>query len=112
MVKFDKVERLLTKLGKTKVDLIKELAELNDWIEKTDHANLEGISLKRMFYVKQDIENRIEDVNAHAEYLGCKLSESDVMKIVERFLGKYDCTIDEDTQITYLIENFMKRKRN
>ena len=110
MVKIDKVEYLLTKFGKTKADLIKELSELNKYIEEKEHGDLKFFTLQRMFNCKQEDENRIQDVKCRAEHLGYELSEEEIKIIVYRFLNKFDCTIDEDTQIEYQIERFVREK--
>ncbi|HAU84614.1 MAG TPA: hypothetical protein DCW90_03625 [Lachnospiraceae bacterium] len=102
-----RIEELLSKLGKTKEDLARELENLNQYIESQDHGYLDQLSLERMFSVKQDFENKMEDARCHAEYLGYQLSDDELARIVRRFEAKYDCDIDENSQWDILINIYV-----
>ena len=101
---------LLNKLGKTKEDLVMSLNNLQQYVEAQEHGDLKYISLQRMFFLKEEFENHIEDVKTHADYLGYDISDDDAKEIIWAFERKYDSSIDENTQWDYVIEQFVKRR--
>lgn len=104
------LDELLNKLGKTKEDLVMSLNNLQQYVESQEHGELKYVSLQRMFFLKEDFENHIEDVKTHADYLGCDISDEEAKEIIWAFEQKYDSNIDENTQWDYVIEQFVKRR--
>lgn len=104
------LDELLNKLGKTKEDLAMSLNKLQQYIESQEHGDLKDISLQRMFFLKEEFENHIEDVKTHADYLGHDISDDEAKEIIKVFERKYDSNIDENTQWDYMIEQFVKRR--
>ena len=101
---------LLNKLGKTKEDLVMSLNNLQKYIESQEHGDLKYVSLQRMFFLKEEFENHIDDVKTHANYLGFDISDEEAKEIILAFERKYDSNIDENTQWDYVIEQFVKRR--
>lgn len=104
------LDGLLIKLGKTKEDLVMSLNDLQQYVESQEHGDLKCISLQRMFYLKEEFKNHIEDVKTHADLLGYDISDEEAKEIIWVFGRKYDCNIDENTQWDYVIEQFVKRR--
>lgn len=104
------LDELLNKLGKTKEDLIMSLNNLLQYVELQEHGDLKYISLQRMFFLKEDFENHIEDAKAHADQLGYDISDKEAKEIIWAFEIKYDSNIDENTQWDCAIEQFVKRR--
>ena len=104
------LDELLIKLGKTKEDLVMSLNNLQQYVESQEHGDLKYISLQRMFFLKEEFENHIEDAKAHADNLGYDISDEEAKEIIEVFERKYDSNIDENTQWEYVIEQFVKRR--
>lgn len=104
------LDELLNKLGKTKEDLVISLNNLQQYAESQEHGDLKYVSLQRMFFLKEDFENHIEDVKIHADYLGYDISDDDAKEIIRTFEVKYDSNIDENTQWDCAIEQFVKRR--
>lgn len=104
------LDELLNKLGKTKEDLVMSLNNLQKYIESQEHGNLKYVSLQRMFFLKEDFENHIDDVKTHADCLGYNVSDEEAKEIIWAFERKYDSNIDENTQWDYMIEQFVKRR--
>ena len=106
-----RIEELLGQFGKTKEDLVRGLEELNEYVKSQDHGYLDQLSLERMFSIKQDFENKMEDARCHAEYLGYQLSDNELAGIVRRFEAKYDCDIDENSQWDILINTYVNTNK-
>lgn len=104
------LDELLNKLGKTKEDLVISLNNLQQYAESQEHGDLKYVSLQRMFFLKEDFENHIDDVKTHADYLGHDISDDEVKEIIKMFEQKYDSNIDENTQWDCAIEQFVKRR--
>lgn len=104
------LDELLNKLGKTKEDLVMSLNKLQQYIESQEHGDLKYVSLQRMFFLKEDFENHIEDVKTHADYLGYDISDDEAKEITWAFEQENDSNIDENTQWDYVIEQFVKRR--
>lgn len=104
------LDELLNKLGKTKEDLVMSLNNLQQYVESQEHGDLKYISLQRMFFLKEDFENHIEDVKTHADYLGYDISDDEAKEIVRAFELENDSNIDENTQLDYVIWQFVKRR--
>ena len=104
------LDELLNKLGKTKEDLVMSLNNLQQYVESQEHGNLDLLSLQRMFFLKEKFENHIEDVKTHADCLGHDISDDEVKEIVRAFELENDSNIDENTQLDYVIWQFIKRR--
>lgn len=104
------LDELLNKLGKTKEDLVMSLNNLQQYVESQEHGDLKYVSLQRMFFLKEDFENHIEDVKTHADYLGYDISDDEAKEIIWAFEQKYDSNIDENTHWDCAIEQFVKRR--
>ena len=104
------LDELLNKFGKTKEDLVMSLNNLQQHVEVQEHGDLKYISLQRMFFLKEEFENRIEDVKTHADYLGHDISDDEAKEIIEVFKRNNDSNIDENTQLDCAIEQFVKRR--
>lgn len=104
------LDELLNKLGKTKEDLVMSLNNLQQYVESQEHGDLKYISLQRMFFLREEFENHIDDVKTHADLLGYDISDEEAKEIIGMFERKYDCNIDENTQWEYVIEKFVKRR--
>lgn len=104
------LDELLNKLGNTKEDLVMSLNNLQKYIESQEHGDLKYISLQRMFFLKEEFENHIEDVKTHADNLCFDISDEEAKEIILAFQRKYDSSIDENTQWDYAIEQFVKRR--
>ena len=104
------LDELLNKLGKTKEDLVMSLNNLQQYVEPQEHGDIKYVSLQRMFFLKEEFENHIEDVKTHADYIGHDISDDEAKEIIKVFERKYDSNIDENTQWDYMIEQFVKRR--
>ena len=104
------LDELLNKLGKTKEDLVMSLNNLQQYVESQEHGDLKYISLQRMFFLKEEFENHIEDVKTHADNLGYDISDEEAKEIIGVFEREHDSNIDENTRWDYAIEQFVKRR--
>lgn len=104
------LDDLLNKLGKTKEDLVMSLNNLQKYNESQEHGDLKYVSLQRMFFLKEEFENHIEDVKTHADCLEYNVSDEEAKEIILAFERKYDSNIDENTQWDCAIEQFVKRR--
>lgn len=104
------LDELLNKLSKTKEDLVMSLNNLQQYVESQEHGDLKYVSLQRMFFLKEEFENHIEDVKTHADYLEYNVSDEEAKEIILAFERKYDSNIDENTQLDCAIEQFVKRR--
>lgn len=104
------LDELLNKLGKTKEDLVISLNNLQQYAESQEHGDLKYIPLQRIFFLKEEFENHIDDVKTHADCLGYNVSDYEAKEIIWAFERKYDSNIDENTQWDYVIEQFVKRR--
>lgn len=86
------------------------LNNLQQYVESQEHGDLKYVSLQRMFFLKEDFENHIKDVKTHADCLGLDISDEEAKEIIRMFERKYDSNIDENTQLDYEIEQFVKRR--
>lgn len=104
------LDELLNKLGKTKEDLVISLNNLQQYAESQEHGDLKYIPLQRIFFLKEEFENHIDDVKTHADCLGYNVSDEEAKEIIWAFERKYDSNIDENTQWDCAIEQFVKRR--
>ena len=104
------LDELLNKLGKTKEDLVMSLNNLQQYVESQEHGDLKYVSLQRMFFLKEDFENHIEDVKSHADSLEYDISDDEAKEIIWAFERENDSNIDENTQWDCAIEQFVKRR--
>lgn len=104
------LDELLNKLCKTKEDLVMSLNNLQQYVEAQEHGDLKYISLQRMFFLKEEFENHIEDVKTLADLLGYDISDEEAKEIIWAFERKYDSNIDENTQWDCAIEQFVKSR--
>ena len=103
------LDELLNKLGKTKEDLVRELEELDEWMETTNYRNgftgMEGfVSLCYMFYKKKVFEGKVDDVLNRADDWGYDISWEDAEKVVILLQETYDCNLSENDQIENCIK--------
>ena len=104
------LDELLNKLGKTKKDLVMSLNNLQQYVESQEHGDFKYVSLQRMFFLKEEFENHIEDVKTHADCLGHDISDEEAKEIIRTFERNHDSNIDENAQWDYEIEQFVKRR--
>lgn len=111
-----KIAEVLNELGSTKESLVRELYTLEKWFKKDRHSDSikempYNLSLEFLFYYKRQANLKTEDIITHAEELGYELNWDEAEDIVIELLNKYDCNVDENTQIDSLIERRMRQER-
>ena len=109
-----RTEELLGQLGKTKEDLVRELEELNEWMETTKYNHgLNGIkefvSLGYLFYKRKVFEYRVEDVKNRAKDWDYEISNEEAEEVVILLQEIYDCNLSENDQIESCIKTVMQK---
>ena len=109
-----RIEELLSQLGKTKEDLVRELDELNEWMKTTNYRNgitgMEGfVSLGYMFYKKKVFEGKVDDVLNRADDWGYDISWEDAEKVVILLQETYACNLSENDQIENCIKTVIQK---
>lgn len=109
-----RIEELLSQLGKTKEDLVRELDELNEWMKTTNYRNgitgMEGfVSLGYMFYKKKVFEGKVDDVLNRADDWGYDISWEEAEEVVILLQEIYDCNLSENDQIENCIKTVIQK---
>ena len=106
----DVIDMLLEILGGTKEDLVKELKETIK--QKSINPFLSNCgSISEMFYRKRQFEYRKADAKNHTdEYLDEHFTEDELNDMVVDFIKDYDCNINENTQWTDVIDDYIESR--